>query len=73
MSARREFDIDAIVQDVRVAANLRPPATTATLLQNRPNRSNVANVATITSQKLRNALASPPIASPPSILARGRS
>ena len=34
MSAGRAFDIDAIMRDVRVAANLRPPATTATLLQN---------------------------------------
>ncbi len=39
------FDIDAIMRDVRAAANLREPATTATLLQNAPNRSNVAGVA----------------------------
>ena len=41
----RVFDIDAIMRDVRAAANLRPPATTATLLQTSPNRSNVAIVA----------------------------
>lgn len=45
MSARQVFDIDAIMRDVCVAANLRPPATTATSLQNRSKRSNVAIVA----------------------------
>jgi hypothetical protein len=45
MSTHRVFDIDAIMRDVRVAANLCPAATTATLLQNHPNRSDVAIVA----------------------------
>jgi hypothetical protein len=45
MSARRVFDIDSIMRDVRLAANLCPAATTATLLQIHPNRSNVAIVA----------------------------
>jgi hypothetical protein len=45
MSAPRVFDIDAIMRDARVAANLRAAATTATLLQSHPNRSNVAIVA----------------------------
>jgi hypothetical protein len=44
MSALPEFDIDAIMRDVRAAAKLAP-ATTATLLQERPNRSRVAIVA----------------------------
>jgi hypothetical protein len=45
MSARRVFDIDSIMRDVRLAANLCPAATTATLLQIHPNRSDVAIVA----------------------------
>jgi hypothetical protein len=44
MTASPVSDIDAIMRDVRAAAKLAP-ATTATLLQNRPNRSNVAIVA----------------------------
>jgi hypothetical protein len=43
MSALPEFDIDAIM--IRAAAKLAP-ATTATLLEERPNRSSVAIVAT---------------------------
>jgi hypothetical protein len=46
VSARQSFDIDAIMRDVRAAANGRHPATSATLLQNSPNRSKVADVAT---------------------------
>ena len=46
MSAKRAFDIDAIMRDVRAAANQRRPATTATLLQSSVNRSKVADVAT---------------------------
>jgi hypothetical protein len=45
VSARRVFDVDAIMRDVRIAANLRPAAKTATLRQNHPNCSNVADVA----------------------------
>ena len=45
MSAKRAFDIDAIMRDVRAAVNQRRPATTATLLQNSVDRSNVAVVA----------------------------
>ena len=45
MSARQSFDIDAIMRDVRGAANLRRPATTATLLQSSVNCSKVAVVA----------------------------
>jgi hypothetical protein len=45
MSAKRAFDIDAILRDVRAAANQRHPATSATLLQNSRNRSKVAVVA----------------------------
>jgi len=45
MSASPVFDIDAIIRDVRAAAKPRAPATTATLPQSRPNRSNVAIVA----------------------------
>jgi hypothetical protein len=40
------FDIDAIMRDVRTAAKPRAPATTATVLQSCPNRSDVAIVAT---------------------------
>ena len=45
MSAARVLDIDAIMRDVRAAAAKRYPATPATLLQNTPQRSNVAAVA----------------------------
>lgn len=45
MSAKRAFDIDAIMRDVRAAANQRGPATTATLLQNSVDRTKVAVVA----------------------------
>ena len=45
MSALPLFDIDAIMRDVRAAVKLAP-ATTATLLQEQPNRSSVAIVAT---------------------------
>jgi hypothetical protein len=47
MSAKRAFDIDAIMRDVRAAANLRHPATSATLLQNSRDRRNVAIVASL--------------------------
>jgi hypothetical protein len=45
VSARQSFDIDAIMRDVSTAAKRRAPATSATLLQNSRNRSNVAVVA----------------------------
>jgi hypothetical protein len=45
MSRRPSFDIDAIMRDVRAATKSRAPATTATLLQTRPERSDVAIVA----------------------------
>ena len=44
MSARL-FDPDALMREVRAKAGLSPSATTATLLQNAPERSNVATVA----------------------------
>jgi hypothetical protein len=44
MTAPR-FDPDDIMRAVRAAAKPLSPATTATLLQNEPNRSNVAIVA----------------------------
>jgi hypothetical protein len=44
MTAPR-FDPDDIMRAVRAAAKPSSPATTATLLQNEPNRSNVAIVA----------------------------
>jgi hypothetical protein len=46
MSAERAFDIDTIMREVRAAAKRPCPATTGTLLQNSPNRSDVAVVAT---------------------------
>jgi hypothetical protein len=45
VSTPAAFDIDAIMQAVRAAANLHAAATTATLLQSHPNRSEVATVA----------------------------
>jgi hypothetical protein len=45
VSTRRAFDIDAIMRDVRAAANRSYLATRATLLQKSPQRSNVAAVA----------------------------
>ena len=44
MSARL-FDPDALMREVRAKAGLSPSATTATLLRNAPERSNVAVVA----------------------------
>jgi hypothetical protein len=49
------FDPDAIMREVRAVADLRPPATTATLLQKEANRSNVAIVASHSGAKFNEA------------------